>query len=276
MEKVCPRCKLPQEGINECEYCGLVFAQYTKETKKEQRIGPDETQKVSQQSKAHSTSAIEPKPSPFWPQHLVDLFISPRKFFSGQLSLGKTPYVILVTWCYGISHTIDRINRELFRVELGNPRSSWEQFGPMITESWFGFWKWVLMSGAIGGIFIWWIGGWWYRIRLKWSGDNEPDKRASRLVFVYSSFVMSGPTVAFALAYTVAYSNYLQAYSSNDFFSLLLPVFLFWSIITSYIGARTVFNVSQWKALIWFAILPCLFYIILLGLTTMLLAFLGG
>lgn len=30
MEKVCPRCKYPQEGIYECEYCGLVFAQYNK------------------------------------------------------------------------------------------------------------------------------------------------------------------------------------------------------------------------------------------------------
>jgi uncharacterized membrane protein YvbJ len=31
MEKVCPRCKLPQEGINECEYCGLVFREYKNE-----------------------------------------------------------------------------------------------------------------------------------------------------------------------------------------------------------------------------------------------------
>jgi hypothetical protein len=30
MEKICPRCKYPQEGIYECEYCGLVFAQNNK------------------------------------------------------------------------------------------------------------------------------------------------------------------------------------------------------------------------------------------------------
>ena len=30
MEKVCPRCKLPQNGINECKYCGLNFAKYKK------------------------------------------------------------------------------------------------------------------------------------------------------------------------------------------------------------------------------------------------------
>jgi hypothetical protein len=27
---VCPRCELPYEGINECEYCGLVFDKKTK------------------------------------------------------------------------------------------------------------------------------------------------------------------------------------------------------------------------------------------------------
>jgi hypothetical protein len=32
MEKECPRCKLPQEGINQCEYCGLVFKNYKKDS----------------------------------------------------------------------------------------------------------------------------------------------------------------------------------------------------------------------------------------------------
>ena len=35
MEKVCPRCKLPQNSINECKYCGLIFAKYKKLTFKE-------------------------------------------------------------------------------------------------------------------------------------------------------------------------------------------------------------------------------------------------
>jgi len=30
MKKVCPRCEYPQEGIYECEYCGLVFDQHDK------------------------------------------------------------------------------------------------------------------------------------------------------------------------------------------------------------------------------------------------------
>ncbi len=30
MEKVCPRCKIPQNGIYECKYCGLKFNEYQK------------------------------------------------------------------------------------------------------------------------------------------------------------------------------------------------------------------------------------------------------
>ena len=29
MEKVCPRCNLPQQGVQECEYCGLKFTKYS-------------------------------------------------------------------------------------------------------------------------------------------------------------------------------------------------------------------------------------------------------
>jgi hypothetical protein len=32
MGKVRPRCKLPQEEINQCEYCGLVFKNYKEDS----------------------------------------------------------------------------------------------------------------------------------------------------------------------------------------------------------------------------------------------------
>jgi len=235
-----------------------------------------ESQQEIQQPTPELPPSIQPRPSPLWPQHLIDLFIRPRKFFAGQLALGKTPYVILVTWCYGISSAIDRIDRELIRAELGSPRPGWDQFGPLITESWLGFWVTVLLLGVIGGLFLWWIGGWWYRVRVRWSGVNEPDKRLARLLFVYSSFVHSGPAVALAVAMTMAYPNYAQAYSSDEPYTLLLLVFPFWSVITSYAGVRTLFQVSRWKARIWFVILPCLFYIMVFGVIAIFYAFLAG
>jgi len=51
MEKVCPRCKLPQEGVQECEYCGLVFSQYKKSNKKEKLKWENTTKNNSKRNK---------------------------------------------------------------------------------------------------------------------------------------------------------------------------------------------------------------------------------
>jgi hypothetical protein len=220
--------------------------------------------------------SIQSGPSPLWPQHLINIFIRPRRFFSSQLALGQSLYVILITWCYGAASAIDRIDQELIRAELGQPQRGWERLSPMISESWLGFWVWVLIFGAIGGLLQWLIGGWWYRVRLKWSGAHEPDKRLARLVYVYSSFVESGPALALILVSTVVYADYTQAYASDSPFSALLLVFPFRSLISSYLGVRTLFQVSRWKARVWFVILPCLLYVVSLGLAVALFAFLGG
>ncbi|RME02034.1 MAG: hypothetical protein D6814_00370 [Calditrichaeota bacterium] len=219
-------------------------------------------------------SPIHPGASPM--RHLVDLFIRPRKFFSSQLALGKTSYVLFVTLCLGMAEAINRIDMEMMRTELGQSRAGWEAFGPLVAQSWIGFWLWVLFVGAIGAALIWWIGGWWYRVRLKWCDAQNPDKRQARLVYVYASFVAAGPSVALALAWTLVYPNYAQAYSAGDLFSALIVIFPFWSLIASYAGARTVFDASRWKARVWFVLLPALFYLVVMGVLAALLALVEG
>jgi len=215
-------------------------------------------------------SLIHPGASPM--RHLIDLFIRPRRFFSSQLALGKTPYVLFVTLCFGMAEAISRIDMEMMRAELGQPRPGWQVLGPLVTESWVGFWLWVLFVGAIGAALIWWIGGWWYRVRLKWCGAQNPDKRLTRLVYVYASFVYAAPSVTLPLAWTLIYPNYAVAYSAGDLFSALFLIFPFWSLIASYVGARTVFEVSRWKARVWFLLLPALFYLVVMGVLASLLA----
>jgi hypothetical protein len=211
-------------------------------------------------------SPIEAGPSPLWPQHLVDVFLKPTRFFSSQLGLGKTPYVVFVTWCYGIASAVDRIDQELLRAELGRPKPGWEAWGPLVVESWAGYWALVLAMGAISGLFLWWLGGWWYRLRLKWAGDPDPDKKLARLVYVYSSFVWSGPAITAALGETLAFSNYLEAWNSEQPYTLALLIFPLWSVVTSYLGAKTIFNVSPWGVRIWFLVLPMGLYLLAFGL----------
>lgn len=215
---------------------------------------------------------IHPGDAPLWPKHLVDIFIRPTRFFSSQLALGKTPYVVVVTWCFGIAHTMDRIDQYMLRAELGRPRPGWEHLAPLITESWLGYWAVVLVLGSISGFFLWWLGGWWYTVRLRWSGEREPDRTLARLVYVYSSFVWSGPIVIAALIMTAYFANYQEAWNADELYSVGLLIFPFWSLITSYRGATTLFNLSRGRARLWFVILPAIFYLVVFGFVAALVA----
>jgi hypothetical protein len=223
----------------------------------------------------HLPPSLGPGPSPLWPQHLVDLFLRPRSFFSKNLALGNTPYVLFVTWCYGISNAVSRVETEIMRSEFGRARPGWEHFGPFVAESWLGFWIYALAIGAVSGYFLWWIGGWWYRVRLRWSGAPDPDKRLARLLLIYSSFVFSGPTVAAALIQTLAYPDFATAYAADEWYSAVLLIFPFWSVATSFIGVRTLFSVTKWKAIVWFAVLPVMVYLAAFGLFAALFALFG-
>ncbi|MFC1851984.1 hypothetical protein ACFL27_17465 [candidate division CSSED10-310 bacterium] len=214
---------------------------------------------------------IEPQASPLLPRNVVDLFIHPTKFFSSQIAIGKKPYFYFVTWCYGICHIIDRIDRNILRSNLGRPRQGWEVLGPYLTESWPDFWAFVLITGALAGLILWSIGGWWYHVRLHWSGHSRPDPKLARLVFIYSSFVMALPTILVTLVQTVIYGNYQEAFSADELWSSFVLLFPFWSSLVSYKGAMTLFELNRARALMWFVILPFIVYFFAFGIMIFLL-----
>ena len=51
----------------------------------------------------------------------------------------------------------------------------------VLIGTWPMMWLFVLLLGAISGAFYWWIGGWWCKVRLAWSGAPSPDARLARL-----------------------------------------------------------------------------------------------
>ena len=208
--------------------------------------------------------AIGPGPSPFWPQHLVDLFLRPTRFFTDQLALGRTPYVLLVTWALGISSAVDRIDSRIMRAELRGDDATRQAIESLV-GTWPRMWALVLVLGVIGGALYWWIGGWWCRVRLRWSGARSPDKRLARLLLIYSSFVFAGPAVLALVGQTLLYPNYLVAYQSEVVFSSAVMLMVFWSLFTTYRGALALFPVSRGRARFWFVALPALFYFLILG-----------
>ena len=200
--------------------------------------------------------ATLPERSALLPADLVDLFLRPTRFFSGRLALGQTPYVVLAIVCYGLAEAFDRFDQEMLRAEWSTPRPYWEAVGPIVSESWAAFWAFALFSGAIAGTSLWLVGGWWYRVRLRWAGASDPDAKLARLVYIYSGFVLAAPSVLFVIGQTLTFANYQEAWASEQLYSVGLLIFPFWAVVVSYRGARAVFDVGRWGARIWFLILP--------------------
>jgi hypothetical protein len=217
---------------------------------------------------------IEPVSATLVPRDLLDIFVKPSRFFGTRLAAGSTPYILLVAWCFGIADAMDRIDRQILQAAMGTNPAGWETVGPLVTQSWIGYWAFCLAVGAVSAGFLWMVGGWWFRVRAKWAGDPDPDKHMARLVYVYSSFVMAAPVILVALGQTMAFPDYAAAWQSDEVYSLGLLIFPFWSIAASYIGVRSVFNVSAWKARIWFLILPACVYLAAFGVIAMAAAFL--
>lgn len=196
------------------------------------------------------------------PYDMFSLFFRPGRFFASQNVYNSDSYAIMALLCYSITRSIDRIDKEIARDSFGVRRSALdtlEQIG--LFDSWAVFWVIVVVVGAIGAPFIWWLGGWWYGLRVRWSGVTAPDMRSVRLIYTYSALVQSLPMLLMTLASTFLYANYAEDYASDSPVALIILIFPFWALITSYVGVRTSFPVSRWKALFWFLIGPLLLYL---------------
>ncbi|MEM8946988.1 MAG: hypothetical protein AAGD11_17565 [Planctomycetota bacterium] len=134
----------------------------------------------------------------------------------------------------------------------------------IVAESWVGFWVISLGLGALAAIAIWLIGGWWYRIRLNWSGDRDADPREARLVYVYAGLVAALPNVLLVTVVTAIYADYASYWNGEDIWSMLIAGFPFWAIYVSYCGAVSRFSVRRVKALAWFRWLPMALYVLAL------------
>ncbi len=217
--------------------------------------------------------AIHPA-SPFTPANLLSLFFRPTQFFSSEIALGRTPFVLGVTWVVGIAYALGRIDQELLRAEFERARPYWASFGHLLTDSWLSFWPILLVYGALSALAIWYFGGWWYKVRVRWSGDPAPDPGTARIVYIYASFVAAAPTFVALLGQTLLYANYGEAYAAEELWPTLLLVFPFWGCIVSYRGVTAVFEVVRKRALVWFVILPFLVYLLAFGLLGVALAWL--
>lgn len=198
--------------------------------------------------------------SPYWPTHLIDIFIDPRRFFSSKTALGNPVYLIIAVVIAGLSEGISHVDQLLLETEIGGAQNSWEDLAPML-QSWPTFWVTSLLGSVITGALLWVIGGWLFRLRVRLSGAPDPDPRLSRIVFAYSLLVRTLPHLLLVLFWAFAYEGYGEAFGKNMGLSLLLTSgFAFGELFSAYTGVVTLFAVERARARLWFMIAPAVFY----------------
>lgn len=188
---------------------------------------------------------------------LIYLYFRPRTFFA-HFVVDSTPgLTALCAWFYGMAGIIDEVETRAL-------------VDPTLLRSitWAQLWIGTLVGGIVTGWLYYKIGGWWYRVRLKFAGASQPDKSLARRVYLFASMVWALPAVLTQLLETGSHASPWEYYQSegSGWSIFLLFIALFWSEWISYVGVRTAFVVRRGLALLWFLILPTALYgLILLG-----------
>jgi hypothetical protein len=136
------------------------------------------------------------------------------------------------------------------------------------------FWLFVLCVGTLNGALFWLVGGWWYRIRLKWCGATDVEPKAARAIYLCQDFVASAPLVLFTISETWRFGSYREAWTFEEVWPSLFLIFVLWSCVTSYNAATSAYTVTRWKARVLFLVLPVLIYLLAWGFIATLIAFL--
>jgi hypothetical protein len=169
---------------------------------------------------------------------LAEMLVRPESFFPKLVAVRGKRFPFVAIWIVGAGAAVDRLDSRMllenFRSTIGADRPN-----PVLAD-WTATWASVIVGGLIGGLLIWLVLGWWYRMRLKLCGARPP-KRAARNVFIHANLIVG----------VVAWGWIL--------------VFL-WSVWISYRGVVSCFDVRPVAALVWFLILPWLVYTGLMAL----------
>lgn len=204
---------------------------------------------------------------------LVALLLRPREYFGHGAVLSDRAGIIVAALLVGICNATERIDQNMVKADL-RAGAKTDSFTSWAVASWGSYWFTVLILGVISGTITWYLRGWWYRKRLEWSGAGDVAPDDARAIATLQNLVYVLPALAWTVAQTFSYQNYVEAWEASDAGGLVILIFLFWSCWTSYCAATTVYTLNQNKARLWFLILPTVFYFLVMGVYTTLYALL--
>lgn len=179
-------------------------------------------------------------------EYIKELFKNFPKFCDKYLRVKNPPYLFFIIWAAGVASAIDRV-------------SSFE------VSSWGEVWVIVLIGGLITGYLQYWVGGAIYHLRVKWSkGDDNYD--ASRNIYIFAGIPIAIASVSSLLLNTLVYGNeYFETGGGSSIdilFLFIIIAAITYSINLSYKGVMFIQRPQKNRAIIWFVILPAIFYVL--------------
>ena len=191
-------------------------------------------------------------------KRLTQLFLRPKLFFSDFKMLNRESTYIF-TYIAAMYVFMDRMDSQLIKTEALTG-GSLEKYDWLI-HTWIKYWGFTAIASIFIAFFVWFVYGWWYEMRLKWSGVENESSLLIKQVNAMQICVVAIPVVLITLVQTFIYENYEAAFVAPEIYSgLIILFFLIYSCWVSYVAVRTVFNANRF-ALFWFFIMPLLFYV---------------
>ncbi len=198
---------------------------------------------------------VPSKPKAFlWPFYL---YFRPKVFFE-HFTDCSSALMGLFAWMMGLGLCISRV--DFYFYHHGKRLSLHD----IASQSWGQFWPYLGAYAIFVTIIVYLIGGWWYRLRIRFSGGGKVDAYVSRRVYIFSYQVFVIPIIIRSIFETFCFATPLEAKASEsllyDIFPIIGAILLLWSSYISYRGVRVCFEVRKWAARIWFIIIPVLYY----------------
>lgn len=185
----------------------------------------------------------------------VELLLRPERFLRALVRFRPDAKPLLLIWIVGVSASLANLSS---RITVMNTMGLEI---PTFFTQWVKVWPLVIAGGLVAGPVAWIFHGWWYRVRLRFSGapPDQISHNAARLVWLYATAVWAVPAVAVDLMATPLHTD-LQAAITKDFFGLTVLAMCCWACYVSYRGAVSCFPVKRGPARWWFLILPLAVY----------------
>jgi hypothetical protein len=151
----------------------------------------------------------------------LELLLRPDRYFlsRGALSGRALAAVMLLI---GVAGAIDRLSSS--------------NDGPFL-HSWGFYWLTVGGGALITGPLRYFIGGAFYRLRLRWSGAQGLDAAEARGLYARSELLWSVPGIAAAVGNTLAFRTPAEANADPGISAVMVLFFVFWSTYAQYRAA---------------------------------------